>query len=282
VRTEAKAEPRPGRTGARRVQAGRRPARPLADGHLPTPLYHQIYVVLREQIVSGVYAERAAVPTEHELMRRFSVSRVTAKRALDELAAEGLVERSRGRGTRVVERLPSEPVSGNISGLLENLLTLGLQTKVDIVDFTYVPAPGDVALALGLPAGAEVQRAIRIRSLDGEPLTFTTTYVPAELGRTYRRKDLGRRPLLALLEDAGVLIGSAEQTISATLADTIVAPRLKIRVGSPLLSVTRTVADQNGRPVEYINILYRPDRYQYRMKLARVRGSATKLWSPAE
>ncbi len=261
-------------------QAGRRPPRPLSDGHLPTPLYHQIYVLLREQIVSGTYAPRAALPTEHELMRRFHVSRITVKRALDELAAEGLVERSRGRGTRVVEALRPAPVSGNISGLLENLLMVGLKTRVQIVDFGYVPASAEVARALAVKEGTEVQRAIRVRSRAGVPLSFTTSYVPAEIGRTYGRKDLAREPLLALLERTGVLIGSADQTISAILADTLVAPRLKVRVGSPLLSVTRTVADQNGRPVEYINILYRPDRYQYRMKLARIQGDAAKLWSP--
>lgn len=270
------------KAGRPRRAAGRRPPRPLADGHLPTPLYHQIYVLLREQIVSGAYAAQAALPTEHELMRRFNVSRITAKRALDELAAEGLVERSRGRGTRVVEGLRPAPLSGNISGLLENLLMLGLKTRVDIIDVGYVAASADVAKALGVAPGTEVQRAIRVRSKGGVPLSFSTTYVPADLGRTYGRKDLARRPLLALLEDAGVLIGSADQTISAALADTVVAPRLKVRVGSPLLSVTRTVFDQDGRAVEHINILYRPDRYQYRMKLARVQGAATKLWSPAE
>ena len=266
----------------RKLPRGRRPARPLAEGHLPTPLYHQIYVILREQIVSGLYAAQAALPAEHELMRRFKVSRITAKRALDELATEGLVVRSRGSGTRVVEGLKPAPLSGNISGLLENLLMLGLKTKVEIVDFGYVPASGDVAKALGVRLGEEVQRAVRVRSKGGAPLSFTTSHVPADLGHTYTRKDLARQPLLALLEKAGVLIGSAEQTISAALADTVVAPRLKVKVGSPLLSVTRTVSDQDGRAVEHISILYRPDRYQYRMKLARVQGAATKLWSPAE
>ena len=96
---------------------------------------------------------------------------------------------------------------------------------------------------------------------------------PATADDSPRRQRL--RLAVALAPGAPV-----DQTISATLADTLVAPRLKVRVGSPLLSVTRTVADQNGRPVEYINILYRPDRYQYRMKLARVQGIAAKLWSP--
>jgi GntR family transcriptional regulator len=261
----------------RRTAGGR-----TVDPGLPTPLYHQIYVLLREQILSGVYADRALVPTEQALGERFGVSRITAKRALDELAAEGLVVRQRGRGTTVVGRLPSRPLTANISGLLENLLMLGLKTSVAIVEFAYVAAPEAVRKALDLRDGAEVQRAVRVRSHDGAPLSYTVSFVPAAIGRAYDKRDLMTNPLLALLERAGILIGSADQTIGAALADTVVAPLLGVRVGSPLLSITRTVFDQNGRPVEHINILYRPDRYQYRMKLTRVQGRATKLWSTAE
>ncbi len=265
----------------------RRQARPRGnagglDKRLPTPLYHQIYVLLREQILGGIYSDNELVPTEHELTRRFGVSRITAKRALDELASEGLVVRRRGKGTTVASRVPAPAVNANISGLLENLLMMGLKTKVEIIDFAYVPASDDVARALDLPAGEEVQRAVRVRSIDGAPLSYTTSYVPAALGRTYGRKDLATKPLLELLEHAGVLIGSADQTIGAVLADSIVGPLLGVRIGAPLLSVTRTVIDQHGRPVEYIAILYRPDRYQYRMKLTRVQGAATKLWSATE
>lgn len=264
----------------------RRPLRPRSsagqlDSGLPTPLYHQIYVLLREQILGGVYGDNELVPTEQELTRRFGVSRITAKRALNELAAEGLVVRRRGKGTTVASRVAVPPVNANISGLLENLLMMGLKTKVEILDLAYVPASEEVAKALGISAGAEVQRAVRVRSIDGAPLSYTTSYVPAALGRTYSRKDLATKPLLELLERAGVLIGSADQSIGAVLADSVVGPRLGVRIGSPLLSVTRTVFDQHGRPVEYIAILYRPDRYQYRMKLARVQGAATKLWSAA-
>lgn len=258
-----------------------RPALPV-DPRLPTPLYHQIYVLLRQQILAGVYGEEAQVPTEAELGAKFHVSRITAKRALDELAAEGLVVRQRGRGTRVSGPLPAPPVSANITGLLENLLMMGLKTDVEILDFGYVPAPPDVAQALHLPPGTEVQRAVRVRSHDGVPLTFTTSHVPAEIGRAYTRKDLASKPLLALLERAGCLIGSAEQTITATLADTMVAPQLGVRIGSPLLTMTRIVYDQNERPVEHIQIHYRPDRYNYRMKLTRVQGPATKLWAPRD
>ena len=275
--------PAAARQASKPKTAARHSAAPRAvDAGLPIPLYHQIYVLLREQILSGVYADQAMVPTEQALSDRFGVSRITAKRALDELAAEGLVVRRRGRGTTVVGRMPSEPLSANLSGLLENLLMVGLKTNVSIVEFEYVPAPKEVRDALALADGAEVQRAVRVRSHDGVPLSYSVSFVPGEIGRSYSPKDLVTTPLLALLERAGILIGSADQTIGAALADSVMAPLLGVRVGSPLLSITRTVFDQNGRPVEHITIRYRPDRYQYRMKLNRVQGRASKMWSTAE
>lgn len=251
------------------------------DERLPTPLYHQIYLILRNQILDGIHADGAQIPGEEDLATLFEVSRITARRALAELAAEGLVTRSRGRGTRVMKRAVPPPIVSNVEGLIENLMAMGLKTQVQLLEFGYEPAPPDVARALKLKAGDEVQRAVRVRHLADGPFSFLTTYLPAEIGRRYTRKDLSREPLLALLERSGVKIGGAEQTISATLADTRVAPLLKTAVGAPLLRISRVVHDRGGRPVEYITGLYRPDRYQYRMSLVRVQGEASNTWSAA-
>lgn len=250
------------------------------DERLPTPLYHQIFLILRGQIVEGRLVAGAQVPGEEELARQFNVSRITARRALAELAAEGMVTRSRGRGTHVTSRdHEPPPVHGGVEGLIENLMAMGLKTQVTLLDFGYEPAAPDVAVALHVTPGTEVQRAVRIRSLADGPFSHLTTYVPADIGRKFGRKEMAREPLLGLLERSGVVIGSAEQTLSATLADTRVAPLLKTSIGAPLLRISRIVQDSHGRPVEYIIGLYRPDRYQFRMSLDRVRGEDRNTWS---
>lgn len=251
------------------------------DAALPTPLYHQIYLILREQIATGAFEGAARVPTEAEISAAYGVSRITAKRSLDELAGDGLVVRRRGRGTQLVNQVAAAPVEANISGLIENLLAVGLETTVDIREFGYVRAPAAARGALALAEGSVVQRAVRVRRFKGEPLSYSTSWVPEKLGRAFTARDLARKPLLALLEKAGCLIGSADQTVTAVLAEPGVAQALDVPVGSPLISVVRTVFDQRGRPVEHIAILYRPDRYQYRTKLTRVRGQATRMWSHA-
>lgn len=249
------------------------------DERLPTPLYHQIFLILRGQILEGKLSAGMQVPGEEELARQFNVSRITARRALAELAAEGLVTRGRGRGTHVTRRNETPPVRGGVEGLLENLMAMGLKTRVELLEFGYEPAAPDVAAALQVRPGEEVQRAVRVRSLDAGPFSHLTTHVPAEIGRKFSRKELSREPLLSLLERSGVVIGGADQTIAATLADTRVAPMLGTAVGAPLLRITRVVHAVDGRPVEYIVGLYRPDRYQFRMSLDRIRGEDRNTWS---
>jgi GntR family transcriptional regulator len=250
------------------------------DRRLITPLYHQIYVVLRDKIYDGTYADGDRLPSEHELSAMYEVSRITAKRALDELAAAGFVVRERGRGTRVSFAAPAPAVRSSVEGLIENLLAMGLKTKVELLDFAYVDPSAEVTRALRCDPGAKVQRAVRVRRLEGAPFSYLTTFVPEDVGRSYSRRELRATPMLALLERSGVVISSAEQTISATLADPKVAPLLEVEVGSPLLRISRIVSDQQNRPVEYITGLYRPDRYQYSMTLSRVNGARSRAWSP--
>jgi GntR family transcriptional regulator len=239
----------------------------------PVPLYHRLYVILRERITNGVHPIGSVLPSEADITEAFNVSRITAKRALDELAAEGLVERTRGRGTTVTRRVPAlitaRPITASIDGLLENLGTIGRETSVQVIEFGYSVPPDFVRQQLALAPGATAQRAVRVRSLDGEPLSQSTTFVPEKIGRAYRAKDLATTPLIDLLERTGIVVGTAEQSLSATVADTLTAPRLKVGVGMPLLLMKRCVSDINAEPVQYIEILYRPDRFEYRMSLTR-------------
>lgn len=252
-------------------------ARLNPSGHVP--LYHQIFLILRNRIYGGELSEGDLVPSEQDLTTEFGVSRITAKRALNELADAGLVVRERGRGTRVVKRPPAPAVTSSIDGWLENVSLMGVATRAQVLDFEYLPASEDIAQALDLEAGTEVQRAVRVRWLDEQPMSFLVTYVPADIGRQFERADLDVKPLLHLLERAGVDVSSAQQTISATLADSEVAAALSIHAGAPLIEVRRVVRDRLERPVEYIRVLYRPDLYHFEMSMRRVREESGPRWT---
>lgn len=259
----------------------------MADA-LPLPKYHQVYLVLREQLLEGRFAE--GMPGELALMEQFGVARVTVRRALQELAQEGLIARERGRGTRVLhmvpaandERTAAQNKTTRLTGLLENLVSISLNTRVRVLEVDHVGASAEVARALQLAPGAPVQKAVRVRSTDAGPLSHITTWVPAELARGFGRRELATKPILLLLEEAGVRVGGAQQTLSARLADAQVATHLGVAVGSALLAVRRLIHDEAGRPVQWLHGLYRPDRYEYQMQLSRVGGLDAKVWVSRE
>jgi len=249
------------------------------NSHTRVPLYHQIFLILRHRIYGGSIKPGDLVPGEQELCVEFGVSRITAKRALNELADAGLVVRERGRGTRVVKRPPAPAVTTSLEGWLENVSLMGLSTEARVIDFGYVPANEDIAAALEVEPGSRVQRAERVRILDGEPMSFLVTYVPADIGRAFDRDDLDTHPLLHLMERAGVEVASARQIISATLAEPHVAGALNIPAGTALIDVRRIVRDAAERPVEYIRVVYRPDLYRYEMSMRRVEGKQGMRWT---
>ncbi len=249
---------------------------------MPLPKYHQLYLVLREQLAEGRHD--AGLPGELALAGQFGVARVTVRKALERLEAEGLIERTPGRGTVPVRRGPrgeadaAAPERAQLTGLLENLVSMGLRTSVKVLSCDVVPAPEAVARPLALPTGAPVQKAVRVRATREGPLSHITTWVPEPLARGFGRRELAKQPILLLLEAQGLRIGRAEQAISARLADADVARHLQVEVGSALLAVQRLIFDADDRPVQWLQGLYRPDRYQYQMQLSRVGTVDAKLW----
>ena len=108
----------------------------------------------------------------------------------------------------------------DISGVLANLADMGRRTAVKLLSFDYVPAEGAVAEALGVAPDELLQRSVRVRSIDGVPFSYLTTHVPESVSRDlHQAGDWPSRPLLELLERAGVKVEHARQRISAGLAD---------------------------------------------------------------
>jgi GntR family transcriptional regulator len=132
-----------------------------------------------------------------------------------------------------------------------------------------------------LAAGTPVQKAVRVRSTREGPLSHMTTWVPGDLAK-FGKRELSKKAILLLLEESGVRVGGARQTISARLADAQVAPLLGVAVGSALLAVRRLIHDEQGRPVQWLHGLYRPDRYEYHMQLSRVGDIDAKIWVSRE
>lgn len=246
----------------------------------PTPLYHRIYVGLRGEILGGTYAKGERLPSEASLKDRFGVARVTVRSALSRLENEGLVSRLPGRGTICLFDPTVTTAKEPIRGMIENLISMGLDTSVSLLEAEFTGAGPEVAGHLDLAPGDRVHRAVRVRSREGVPFSHLTTHVPGGVADQAELEELGVKPLLLLLEEGGQIITEADQWITASAATGDVAELLQVPEGSPLLNLTRLVFAQERRAVELLNALYRPDMYQFSLSLARQQGVKTGQWVP--
>ena len=241
----------------------------------------RVYLLLRDEIGNGGFPVGTLLPGENRLADSFGVSRVTVRRALEALARDGLIEKRTGAGSIVLPRREQAThIAADITTLMPQLVEIDRQTTARLLSFAYAPAPPAVAEGLGLPAEARVQTAVRVRLVGGTPYSHLTTHVPEEIARNYTEADLAAQPLFRLLERSGVTVAEAQQSVSATLAAPDVAEALEVAVGSPLLSLRRIVRDAEGRGVEHLAALYRPDMFRLEMTLTRVGAGEARHWEP--
>jgi GntR family transcriptional regulator len=240
----------------------------------------RVYLLLRERIHAGDMAPGARLPGEPAMAADCGVSRVTLRRALDQLATEGLIERRPGVGTFVRDGIPLPPAGIDFADVFAHLKEMGRRTEVRLLSFGYAVPAAPVAAALGLAPGQRAQRAVRVRAMAGAPFSFLTTHVPEQIGLTYSEAEMASQPLLSLLERSGIRIARARQDIGATLAGPELAEVLQVETGAPLLTLTRVVEDASGRAVEHLHALYRPDRFTFQMQLARTGEEGERRWSP--
>lgn len=241
---------------------------------------HRLYLLLKERIQTGVLAPGDRLPGEPSLAATHGLSRVTVRRALDGLSRDGLVTRLPGAGTFVTEPNGRPPVVADLANMFAHLVAMGRASKVRLLSFAYVVPPPAIAAALGLAPGERTQASLRVRSFDDVPFSYLATHVPERIGVTYSEGDLANRPLLELLERSGVVADRAEQTISATLAGPDAAAALGVEIGSALIALTRVVRDGEGRGIEHLSALYRPDQHAFRMELVRAGDGEDRHWRP--
>jgi GntR family transcriptional regulator len=236
------------------------------------PRYHRVYVGLRTWIRDGSYAAGAQIPTEPELCKMFGVSRITVRKAIDHLVAEGWLVRQQGRGTFVQLSAVSRSPSLDIDAVRSQVADLAASTEVRDLRTSIVAPDEETRAALNLADGELVHKAVHVRLLRGEPLGVITTYAPCDIAARVGERAMTQQPMFQLLERAGIAVREADQLIGATLAGVDAARALGIAVGAPLLRLTRVVFDSRRRPVERVIALYRADAYQYRMHLGRTRA----------
>jgi GntR family transcriptional regulator len=252
------------RSESKRVEA---PTTLLLKKRRNIPLHHQVFLVLQDRIAERRYAPGEALPSEEDLAKLFGVSRVTIRAALETLNTLGLIERRQGAGTFVRELARPESWSVPIMDLAARSRMIVRTTTAHVVEFGFVPAPPHVRSHFQAQPDALFQRAVRIRYIKSQPIMQVTTYIPEDIGRQFGPKDMEGASLYAILQRFGITFGSGEQVVTAAAADPVVAKRLNVAIGAPLLKVVRVHFDTTGRPIQHFELLAPPATYELRMPL---------------
>lgn len=234
-----------------------------------TAKYAAIRDWLTGAIGDGTFKSGSLLPSEHDLMKRFSVSRVTVRQALEEVRGLGLIEKRQGKGTIVCT--PRFVISlDRLQNCGEVMELLGEHPLSKVIEIGELLPERCVAKILRLARGSRVTRIERVRLADRCVMSVNVDYLPFEIGKRLAGFDLSRHDILLLLErELGIEIGYADVVIDTALASAKMADRLGVAPGQQVSRLSRVVFDAAGLPVHFERIFSPLGRTQFQVRLGR-------------
>jgi GntR family transcriptional regulator len=221
---------------------------------------------LRARLADGEVGAGGALPSEAELGDDFGVSRVTVRRALEALRADGLVTSRRGSGWFVAAD-PVRQALGRVTTVEAALEAAGARPERRVLEFAFEAASADVASALGVRRGVDVLRVKRLNLADGAPFALVTVWLPGHLGAEISRAEVETATFYDLLPLRGVALGRALQHVGADLATADDAKHLGVTKGTAILTARRVTSDIRHQPMLFSLHRYPAERTSVEIEL---------------
>jgi GntR family transcriptional regulator len=216
------------------------------------PMYQVIEDDLVAQIRNGELAPETKLPSEHDLAKRYGVSRMTVRQALDRLESERLVVRYRGSGNYVSSPAARKRRLNRLSSFSDELSQSNLEVTTRIILLETVQAPPRIVENLKTDFGSDINHFRRVRMVDGEVAALQDSWIPYTVAPGLAREGiLGGSLYRTLRERFGVELRWAEQTMTATELTVEEADLLGTAPGTAVLSTVRTTYGSSGEIVEY-------------------------------
>ncbi len=229
------------------------------------PKYAQIKEVIRRRILNGEWDEGSRIPVEGEFCEMYGVSRITVRRALEELQAEGYLSKIQGRGTFVRRKVVEQHLSKFYS-FSEELQRQGHKERAMVLKFDVVKADAQMAENLRLKPGDQVRRIYRLRSTEHGPYALETSYIPLSIAGELTSEMINEKGLYKSMEQHGVVVDSARETFRAVNVNKEQAKLLEVRNDAAAISLIRT-AFSGITVVEYCVSIVRGDFFCYAFDL---------------
>jgi len=234
--------------------------------HEGLPKYHVVKRNLLEKINEDVLTEDQKIPSERELIEEFGVSRITVRKALDELVNEGHLYRIQGKGT-YVKGDKTEQDLFSITSCTKDIINHGMRPRRKLLGLDIEPANDKRSKLLEIDPKDAVLRLDRIYYADEMPVNRTITYLSKKLFPGLEKHDFTAQSLYEVLErEYNVTITRAKRTIEAVLAHGKTAHHLEIEDGFPIIlfqAVTHGVVNGREVPFETFKCFYRTDQFKF-------------------
>lgn len=233
------------------------------------PRHSQISQWLRSQINKGVYGPDEKLPSENELAKKFDVSRVTIRRAMQSLESDSIIYRCQGLGSFVSDQRATHDLV-KLTDFNEDMVKAGVTPSSIVKKFETVDAPEWLLPLLNIDEGSKVLQIDRLRLGDGEPIAFDSTWLPVLYGQLLDEKKLSQSTIYSLLEenyDIPVIRGCYR--LSAEMAENTLATELQVHEHSALFVIDRISYTIGDKPLYYQKRYYRNDKVTYQMTLER-------------
>lgn len=224
--------------------------------------FQTIVVDIRQKITSGFYSQGDRLPTTSELCEQYGVSKITVKRAMDDLVAMGLVARRRGSGTYVKGIEGRSTLTGmqnysrQMNGLVADGETLNQTVTSDVHDFLVVQPSTDIARLLNMEPDEFAYYVCRTRFMDGKPYSVEQTYMPLKVVPDLREKHVEGSIYSYIENDLGLKIASAHRVVCAVHPSFEQAEWLAVDKNTPLISVRQVGYLDDGTPFEVSTALH--------------------------
>lgn len=231
-------------------------------------LYYQLYSILFQDIVNGLYPIGTMIPAESELMKNYHVSRATARKSMEMLANDGLVMKKRGYGTIVIQNQPKSSPRRVVRYSKKNEVDDVIAIK-KMIDKKIIQAPKEISEKLQLVDKTKVIRLKRVRYAGNEPYYIEINYYEEAYVPEVMHGEFSKASLRLFISNVYHIQWSyANQEIYSILADEEMAALLHIQPGSPLIYIKRISFDKDNIPREYVSTYYRADTYHLEIELA--------------
>lgn len=229
------------------------------------PVYIKIHNQMREWIRKGKWLDGEKIPSERQLAETFNVSRMTARQAVNTLVSDGLLERRIGSGTYVSQGKVREKMSG-VSSFTKTVERSGKIPSSRLVSYYEKTASDSEVEKLNLHPQDKVIVLERIRYADGVPICFEEATIPSSIAQDLSKEDITQQLYQTMEEEKNLVVGYAEQTISASWASESVADMLDINRGDSILILRQVTYSTDDTPFEYVRSKYVGERYEFYLR----------------